>query len=312
MVFFTFSCFLGCSSWFLFWVIFELFGWVFLVFFGKTSESFFLSANLWKIFFFQFLSSSVFLLSFCMSGNHMYDSPFLGLFFMLGVLMKLGVPPFHGWVIQVSENLPISSFFFFNFLQKVGPSLIFIHYLDLTVQIFGLVFLLMVGSVGGWNLFSIHRFMVYSSIMNMGWIFATFHVSKLLFFNYLFCYCFVFWVFFQWLSESSYSNMNFPASLPSEFSSKIIFLFFVLNIMGVPPVWLFFLKFFTIKSLIFEGFFLMSVFVLLFTTIFSYMYLCLFSCQLFSKLDFHKKKNVKPLLFCLFFSSGMILYFSFF
>nr|QIN90094.1 NADH dehydrogenase subunit 2 [Columbicola passerinae] len=298
----------GSSSWFSLWVLFEIFGWFFIGFLSKKGDSFYHSITLWKIFFFSFLSSSVIFLSFSLSSNQVLDSPFLTLVFILGVMMKMGVPPFHGWVVVVSENLPMSSFFLFNFFLKFGPVLTSVFFLDFYWQFTVLIILLAFGSVGGWNLYSTHRFLVYSSMSNLSWVFSSLISGKVLFVAYFLSYSMVFFLFLKFLTGVNDSKISSPSHFPSEVNQKMVFILGVMNIMGVPPFWLFFVKFSVIESILCSSIFL-ALLLISFTVVFMYMYIGFFSNQLFSKPNFVKKSLSNPSLFwmiCLFSGMGFI------
>nr|QIN90107.1 NADH dehydrogenase subunit 2 [Columbicola passerinae] len=297
--------FVGSSSWFSLWVLFEIFGWFFVGFFSKKSDSFFYSISLWKIFFFSFLSSSVIFLSFSLSSNQIFTSPSLTLMFTLGLMMKVGVPPFHGWVVVVSENLPMSSFFLFNFFLKFGPVMSFVFFLDFYWQFSVLIILLALGSVGGWNLYSTHRFLVYSSMSNLSWVFSSLFCGKVLFVVYFCSYSLVFFFFLKFLTGINDSKISSPSHTPSLVSQKMMFMLGLMNIMGVPPFLLFFVKFSVIEFIICSSIFL-ALTVISFTVVFMYMYIGFFSNQLFSKPNFVKKNLSYPsLLWTICFLSGI-------
>nr|QIK02024.1 NADH dehydrogenase subunit 2 [Columbicola columbae] len=238
-----------------------------------------------------FWTSGLVILSFIFSYGENPDSFFLKLLLFISIMMKMGTPPFHGWMVQASENIPFNSFFFLNFISKFGPLLVFVNFLDASSFLIFAILVLILGSMGGWSLFSTHRFLVYSSIMNLSWAFSCLFSSKLLFVSYYFCYSVFFWFFFYYLEKMNESKINFPSMMPQGIVFKLLFFILIMNIMGTPPMCLFFLKFFSIKSIILQNMVAISFFLAFFTAVFMYMYVCVFSTQFFSKLDLFKKKD---------------------
>nr|YP_010710545.1 NADH dehydrogenase subunit 2 [Macrotus waterhousii]WCZ70572.1 NADH dehydrogenase subunit 2 [Macrotus waterhousii] len=93
----------------------------------------------------------------------------------LALTMKLGLSPFHFWVPEVTQGIPLTSGLLLLTWQKLAPLSILLNIspninsnLLLTLSILSI----MVGGWGGLNQTQLRKIMAYSSIAHMGWMTA--------------------------------------------------------------------------------------------------------------------------------------------
>nr|AFN41492.1 NADH dehydrogenase subunit 2 [Hipposideros diadema]AFN41493.1 NADH dehydrogenase subunit 2 [Hipposideros diadema]AFN41494.1 NADH dehydrogenase subunit 2 [Hipposideros diadema]AFN41496.1 NADH dehydrogenase subunit 2 [Hipposideros diadema]AFN41497.1 NADH dehydrogenase subunit 2 [Hipposideros diadema] len=102
-------------------------------------------------------------------------NPIASTIMTLALAMKLGLSPFHFWVPEVAQGIPLSSGLILLTWQKLAPLSILYQIspsinLDLILAISMLS--IMVGGWGGLNQTQLRKILAYSSIAHMGWMTA--------------------------------------------------------------------------------------------------------------------------------------------
>nr|ADZ52819.1 NADH dehydrogenase subunit 2 [Erinaceus amurensis] len=93
----------------------------------------------------------------------------------ISMLMKLGAAPFHMWLPEVAQGLPLNSSMILLTWQKIAPmSILYLLYSSLNTYIMFISALLsiMLGGWGGLNQTQLRKMMAFSSIAHMGWMLA--------------------------------------------------------------------------------------------------------------------------------------------
>nr|QIZ12552.1 NADH dehydrogenase subunit 2 [Nuttallochiton mirandus] len=218
----------------------------------------------------------------------------MGLFFF-GLLIKLGVAPFHFWVPSVVSGVSWGCNLLLLTWQKVAPLLVLCSFLD----IFGLLMLFLVfmssffGGVGGVNQTSIRSILAYSSILHMGWLMGASMVSINFCFVYFSMYsgvlgCIIAVLWF----EESYNNYGFLNIYSWESSGRLFLVFMLLSLGGMPPLLGFFGKWLVLVSLMGQGQILLSLMLVSGSMVSLYYYLVLsFSLILGLEAGFFKKST---------------------
>nr|ACY36867.1 NADH dehydrogenase subunit 2 [Crocidura attenuata] len=91
----------------------------------------------------------------------------------IALTMKLGLAPFHFWVPEVTQGVPLNSGLILLTWQKIAPlSLLYQTYSSLNTNMLLLMSLtsIMIGGWGGLNQTQLRKIMAYSSIAHMGWM----------------------------------------------------------------------------------------------------------------------------------------------
>uniref|UniRef100_UPI00315DF9BF NADH dehydrogenase subunit 2 n=1 Tax=Hipposideros caffer TaxID=302402 RepID=UPI00315DF9BF len=102
-------------------------------------------------------------------------NPTASLIMTLALAMKLGLSPFHFWVPEVTQGIPLSSGLILLTWQKLAPLSVLYQIsnsinLDMLLAISMLSIL--VGGWGGLNQTQLRKILAYSSIAHMGWMTA--------------------------------------------------------------------------------------------------------------------------------------------
>nr|APH08368.1 NADH dehydrogenase subunit 2 [Tamias dorsalis] len=97
------------------------------------------------------------------------------LMFTIALSMKMGLAPFHLWVPEVTQGVPIVSGLILLTWQKIAPISIMIQIspsIDSTLITTMAILSIMLGGWGGLNQIQLRKIMAYSSIAHMGWMMA--------------------------------------------------------------------------------------------------------------------------------------------
>nr|YP_010029095.1 NADH dehydrogenase subunit 2 [Hybomys univittatus]QOU10001.1 NADH dehydrogenase subunit 2 [Hybomys univittatus] len=95
---------------------------------------------------------------------------------LIALSMKLGLAPFHYWLPEVTQGIPLHTGLLLLTWQKIAPlSIMFQIYQFLNPTIIFLLALssIFMGAWGGLNQTQTRKIMAYSSIAHMGWMLAT-------------------------------------------------------------------------------------------------------------------------------------------
>nr|AHX02710.1 NADH dehydrogenase subunit 2 [Lepus othus] len=100
---------------------------------------------------------------------------FTPIMIMLALIIKLGMAPFHFWVPEVTQGVPLKSGLILLTWQKLAPLSILYQIspsIDSTMMMLVAILSIMVGGWGGLNQTQLRKILAYSSIAHMGWMAA--------------------------------------------------------------------------------------------------------------------------------------------
>ena len=151
----------------------------------------------------------------------------------LALRLKLGLPPFHSWVLRVSERLEKSQFVFITTLHKIYP-IFFICLIILNIKIFlYLSFILIFSTILLINIGDSFIIFVFSSIAHRCWILFSRLVRK----GFLIVYWRIYRILIV-LFVRSLIRKTIKGSLDNNYSVQLSW--FILS--GFPPFVLFWIK----------------------------------------------------------------------
>lgn len=221
------------------------------------------------------------------------------LFFLIALLLKIGIFPIHNWLIDLYNGSAYVSLFSFSILSKIAVSIILFkilqtyfiffnfefHILFLILIIIGLFF----SSLQNIYQFNIKRFLAISSIAQFCYFLFALSLNTVsglllaffLLIFYLLNSCALF--FYLTITKKIYNYKNlikiqefmFLSNSPDAIKRNILIFFFFIFI-GVPPFFNFIIKFgilHTLLSIQSSFYFFFSFFFLLFSSILSFLYL---------------------------------------
>jgi len=178
--------------------------------------------------------------------------------------LKLGVAPFHFWLIDVYESLSFPLLFLFSVLPKIAYFFLLINFLSyfffLNFNFFFQFFVflsVLIGTIGGLFQNKLNRLFAYSSVLNNGFFLLLFLVLDYEYFSSLFLlyyvnYCiltflvFGVFIFYQFLASNSYHffNISHLSVIFHNFPLMLVLLGALFSLASVPPFAGFWVKFF--------------------------------------------------------------------
>nr|CCI69394.1 NADH dehydrogenase subunit 2 [Longipodacrangonyx sp. 1 MDMBR-2012] len=261
---------ISVNSWFMVWFFIEknLLFFIPLVLVKKSKYS--VESSL-KYFFIQTLSSIFILLGFLLLFMNL---SIFTIFLVSGLSVKLGLAPFHQWVVNIVEGLSWPLIWILFTIQKFGPFLLFNYMYMIKEDIIYIVYFIIlmcaiVGSLGGLFTSSLRKIMAFSSISHSSWLILGLFVSVYLWTIYFIFYSVVLFSVLYIFSDFYLSSLNHLFLKLSLFLSLSMGVG-LLSMGGMPPFTGFAPKFIVMKEIMFScNFFvllilLMSVFVSLF------------------------------------------------
>lgn len=234
--------------------------------------------------------------------------------FYLALILKLGIPPFHLWIIYLSSFMPWKILFIFLTIQKIIPFYIF-SLIKINLWIFFLLIILS-SYIPIFKIINILNFKIlltYSSINQSRWIFILIFFKNLFWLIYILIYriiLLIISIFFNYFKFSFNFHINFSNKLNFNF----LLIFLILNLARIPPLSFFLIKWFSIYIFLFNSqiyFILILIIINSFILIYIYinlLFLIIFFYTIkfkFNIINFNNfiNKNIYLILFFRFFSS---------
>nr|YP_010449159.1 NADH dehydrogenase subunit 2 [Anatoecus icterodes]YP_010605970.1 NADH dehydrogenase subunit 2 [Anatoecus dentatus]UTT72538.1 NADH dehydrogenase subunit 2 [Anatoecus icterodes]WAN81289.1 NADH dehydrogenase subunit 2 [Anatoecus dentatus] len=243
---------MGSDFWFMSWFLMELNSFLFIPL--LSNYKFISKLNMWKYFFIQGVSSILFLismfLSFSVNFSHLMNH-WSTLIMYVSMMMKMGMPPFHKWLFEISQSISWGNFLILSTFQKVPPVMIMS---SLSVETYYLLIISLISltySIVGLFNWSMRQFLLFSSISNMSWIIILILIDSTSMLMYFLIYCLNLSCFtltvmdISFCEFSSINRLNSKGNYISRFTSLIS----VLSMMGIPPLAGFFIKYDSILSM---------------------------------------------------------------
>nr|YP_009414390.1 NADH dehydrogenase subunit 2 [Peromyscus megalops]ASN66902.1 NADH dehydrogenase subunit 2 [Peromyscus megalops] len=171
-----------------------------------------------KYFLTQATASMIFLLSIIMNykqlgmwtlqpqtNNHIITLMFISL------AMKMGLAPFHSWLPEVTQGIPIQTGMILLTWQKIAPMSILFQMYEMTnpmILMLSATLSVLIGAWNGLNQTQTRKIMAYSSISHMGWMIAVLPFNPTLTMLNLLIYISLTVPMFMILKTNSSTNIN--------------------------------------------------------------------------------------------------------
>lgn len=265
---------ISSNSWLGAWIGLEINLLTFIPLIRRVKNCFSSEASI-KYFIIQAFASSLLLFSsIIIYINFLFNINFL--FILITLLLKIGAAPFHFWFPLVAEGISWNINIILITWQKLAP-IILISYISNFISFFlqiSALIRIIIGRIIGLTQTSLRKIISYSSINHIGWIIRTFFLNKILWKVYFIVYTIltililkIFHIFniFHFNQIFNFNNFN-------KYIKFIIFCNF-LSLGGLPPFLGFLPKWFILNNLIYNQFYLIIIFILIFTLINLFYYL---------------------------------------
>nr|CBJ55416.1 NADH dehydrogenase subunit 2 [Planigale sp. AJ-2010] len=175
----------------------------------------------------------------------------------LALSMKLGLAPFHFWVPEVTQGIPLLSGMILLTWQKIAPTSILYQIapcLDMNILITFALLSTILGGWGGLNQTHLRKILAYSSIAHMGWMAVIVHINPTMTILNLIIYIMATLTTFLTLNISNTTKVKSLGSLWNKSTpATIIIMLTLLSLGGLPPLTGFMPKWLILQELIANG-----------------------------------------------------------
>nr|YP_010736910.1 NADH dehydrogenase subunit 2 [Idioscopus ventrispinus]WEP24797.1 NADH dehydrogenase subunit 2 [Idioscopus ventrispinus] len=184
-----------------------------------------------KYFIVQSMSSSIFILGVILMMLN-YDF-YYKMIIMLSMMLKMGVAPFHAWIISLIEGLNYMMMFNLLTIMKIVPMMVIIN-MNLNLNLI-IIYTLIVGAISGLTQNSMSKILTYSSIFNMGFmIYCSNNLS--LWFLYFIVYSINLLMISLILMSNNINYLNQFLINKVDLKTKAVIWILMLSSGGMPPL----------------------------------------------------------------------------
>uniref|UniRef100_A0AB74RXQ9 NADH-ubiquinone oxidoreductase chain 2 n=1 Tax=Echinolaelaps echidninus TaxID=2759148 RepID=A0AB74RXQ9_9ACAR len=227
-------------------------------------ESTFFSAIMYFIYQAMFGLIMIWMFMYCDETN---DYENMGTLLILILVSKMGMFPAHFMVPVVVEGMSWLGCVFFFSLQKVMPLFMLTtlkwtcinHYLVINM-LWGLILML--------HQISLRKFLYFSSMVHMGWLYAAMEIGMIYWMVYLAAYMLSLLIFLFWQNLDSIDQFKY-----SSLTENIKQIISMINMSGLPPFIGFLAKFFILVKASCSGVFIVLALMLMISVFSAYVYL---------------------------------------
>nr|YP_010719158.1 NADH dehydrogenase subunit 2 [Sirex nitobei]WDR47208.1 NADH dehydrogenase subunit 2 [Sirex nitobei] len=300
---------MSSNSWMMLWICFEinLMSFIPLLnnntkFSSEMSFNYFISQSFGSIIFFL-ASMQLSLNSLIYTSILFYSILNMKMFWLmlisLSMILKLGLFPFHYWYPKVIKNISWMNMFILSTWLKISPLMIMLFFPLINKIWFISIFFSMIISLMGLNQTSLRLIMCFSSMNHLSWMTMNIILNK---FSWLIYFIIYTLIMLSSIIPFNLFNLNTLTDLfkmmysYKNMKSLILLNFFSLS--GLPPFLGFYPKLISIKMLLLNSFYFMSIFMMMCSLISIFFYLQIISSNLFllsneSKINMFKYKFLK-------------------
>ena len=216
------------------------------------------------------------------------------LFFFFFLIYKIGRAPFYQWVIYIVKKIDwISIFYLLSVVKFIPIILLIILYLRNESIRFYIILNCIVGCLGGIGQICLRSLISYSSINHLRWFLSCIFISSFIWIKYFIIYLSIFLnlVIFLFIK-----NIVFLSQIINFNYFYFIIIILLLTLRGLPPFFIFLMKFLILNFLLKIRFFFFFLFLII-SSFISLFYYIRFSIYIFMYLNFKKFDLMKNMRF---------------
>lgn len=187
------------------------------------------------------------------------------LIIFLRIRLKMGVPPIHFWLLPFCIYLNWDSFLIFLTIQKIIPFIFLsINNLPSIIYFPTIILCIIIPPFIIFNRTNLKKLLTYASINQTGWIIVLIFQCPSRWLIYIFIY---FLSFFILISSIKFHMLNSSWTPVNSTLNKLINMFILINISGLPPFSFFIIKWYAIVLLIIQIKFNVILLIILFRSV---------------------------------------------
>nr|YP_010363421.1 NADH dehydrogenase subunit 2 [Atkinsoniella yunnanana]UNZ12522.1 NADH dehydrogenase subunit 2 [Atkinsoniella yunnanana] len=188
------------------------------------------SESMMKYFIIQSMSSSILMFGLLFLMMMIKPSIFI---MSISLLLKIGMAPFHNWVLSIVDGINYESIFILLTFMKISPLMI-LSYINVVMWI-PVMMSLVVGATLGINQNSMRKILAYSSIYNLGFTCSCINEMSL-WLMYMLIYMFMLVCIIMMIMKMNIYYMNQIMINEFDLKTKICFWLMMMSFGGVPPM----------------------------------------------------------------------------
>nr|UYI30612.1 NADH dehydrogenase subunit 2 [Aquatica sp. a XF-2022] len=254
-----------------------------------------------KYFITQAIASTIILMSIIMmmwkyNTHSSMNSSSLLMIMNSGLLLKMGMAPFHFWFPEVLEGLNWNNCMLMLTWQKITPMMLLMYNTEYTV-FYSMIIIsgMIISSIMSMNQISIRKLMAFSSINHMGWMMAAMIMEKTIWLIYFTIYSLITINITYTMKNTFYLNQLFPYMNTSPMT-KMFFMLNFMSLSGIPPFLGFLPKWMVIQTMVENKMFTLTIIMIAFTLIMVYVYMRIMMTAMImktSQTNWTLKMNIK-------------------
>nr|YP_009992037.1 NADH dehydrogenase subunit 2 [Rhipicephalus decoloratus]QNN85508.1 NADH dehydrogenase subunit 2 [Rhipicephalus decoloratus] len=225
------------NSWFIYWLMMEM---NMMAFIPLMNNYKFKNLNAMIIYFVvQGFSSSLFFIS--AFQYNLFQINFFFFLINISILIKLGMIPFHFWLISISEMMNFNSILILLTIQKIIPLLIFEKFMNnFLIPLFTISSLF--ASILAMKYKLLKKILIFSSISHQGWILCLIAKNLKFWITYLLLYFFIIFNIVNFCNKNKINSFFdfIKEKIKPEIKIKMSML--MMSLGGMPPFMGFFMK----------------------------------------------------------------------
>nr|YP_010157577.1 NADH dehydrogenase subunit 2 [Fieberiella septentrionalis]QRG29276.1 NADH dehydrogenase subunit 2 [Fieberiella septentrionalis] len=192
------------------------------------------------------------------------------IYMAISMAIKIGVAPFHNWMMIMIEGLEYELIILILTLMKIPP-LNILSYLNINLNSI-IILSMIVGAIMSLNQSSVRKIMGYSSIFNMGMMLSMIN-NKTMMSLFMMIYMMLTLMFIKPINELKINFINQFNLNEKNSNMKLNLWILILSMGGFPPLMGFFNKYMVIQNLIFNKQLLLTVIMIMMSLIVMFFYM---------------------------------------
>nr|ASU92815.1 NADH dehydrogenase subunit 2 [Proechimys guyannensis] len=182
------------------------------------------------------------------------NNPITSLALTLSLIMKLGLAPFHFWIMEVTQGTSLTSGMILLTWQKIAPLSILMQIsptINQPLIISSALLSTLLGGWGGLNQTQLRKILAYSSIAHMGWMLVVMNfMPSISLFNLMLYIILTFSLFMALYTNNNLTTLSLSHVWSTAPLTIIIILMNLLSLGGLPPLTGFAPKWIIIQELV--------------------------------------------------------------
>uniref|UniRef100_UPI0030E51F65 NADH dehydrogenase subunit 2 n=1 Tax=Thrips alatus TaxID=1030670 RepID=UPI0030E51F65 len=240
----------------------------------------------------QSISSSIIIIAISINSKSLKS--LLTTFIFLAIFMKLGMFPFHFWMISMIEGTQWNLTFLIMTMQKIIPISILMMFIHQKIIILFCLLNSFIVSMSGITMFSMRKILGFSSVNHLSMMLIAMILSKKTFKMYFLIYSFM---TFSATKTMNLMNTNFLFQTMTIFKNNkmnnTVNLILFMSMAGIPPFLGFLPKMMTILLMLKSEMLITLLIILILNTLSTYFYMRISINNII--MNFNMKKTLKPL-----------------